>query len=202
MIRAKASRISIDDAARCVGRAMFADEWIDTITARETWLIERYVEGRVRHEGAVLPRKTTWEIGGRRWSEYPSDPALVAEVEQARDKRDWSEDQWERAFVWLEENGFHLDADEIDQDAFEAAMFRLRAQPQPDEAKTIDVPHDTLVAFFRERYGAPRETPNREVMNHAAEQHFGGHIRVKVLAAARRAAGVTGKVGRPRKLGK
>jgi hypothetical protein len=59
----------------------------------------------------------------------------VAEVEQARDKRDYSEDQWKRVFDWLAENGFDLDADHIDQDAFEAAMLSLCAQSQPEKVK-------------------------------------------------------------------
>jgi hypothetical protein len=71
MIRAKASRLPIDDAARDVGQAMFGDKWIDTVTARETWLIERYVEGPVSHEGAVLRRQTTWEIGGASLVQIP-----------------------------------------------------------------------------------------------------------------------------------
>lgn len=131
MSRKKAGRISIDDAARRVGRAMFGDEWINTITPREIWLIERYVEGRSRGEGSsILSRSVVWEMGGRRWSEYPSDPALVAEVERARDKRDWSKDQWAQARDWLEEHGFDLDAADIDQRTLEAAMLRLRRDPE------------------------------------------------------------------------
>ena len=63
-------------------------------------------------------------MGGRRWSEFPSDPALVAEVERARDRRDWSKDQWAQALDWLEEQDFDLDAADIDQDTLEAAIAK------------------------------------------------------------------------------
>ena len=75
-----------------------------------------------------------------------------------------------------------------------------------DGVKTSDgrvaVPHKELVAFFREHYGAPGAATNREDMARAAQRHFGGFIGVKALAAARQEAGVKGKIGRPRKLGK
>ncbi len=76
----------------------------------------------------------------------------------------------------------------------------------PSEAKashvSITVPHKELVAFYREHYGAPGAATNREDMDRAVEQHFGGPIRVKARAAARQEAGVKGKSGRPRKSGK
>jgi predicted GNAT family acetyltransferase len=123
MTRERADRISVDDAARRVGQTMFADQWINTLTPRETWLIERYVEGRGGSDEpmSILPGLTSYVGGWRSWSERPSDPALVAEVERARDKRDWCEAQWAQAFEWLEGHGF---ADDIDEDALEEAIAK------------------------------------------------------------------------------
>ena len=63
-------------------------------------------------------------------------------------------------------------------------------------------PHDELVSFYRERFGAPGAATDADDMDRAAEDHFGGRIRVKAGRAARKEAGVKGKVGRPRKSGK
>jgi hypothetical protein len=121
-----------DDAIRQVGRAMFGDHWIDAITARETWLIERYVEGRGRGRGAqsILPGMTSWEIGGRRWSQYPSDPALVAEVERAQDRSDWCDQQWQQAFRWLKDLSLNAAGHDVDRAALHAAIaVRWGAKP-------------------------------------------------------------------------
>ena len=71
-----------------------------------------------------------------------------------------------------------------------------------DSHATVAVPHSELVEFYRARFGAPGAATNREDMDREAERHFGGSIRFKALSAARTAAGVKGKVGRPRKSGK
>jgi hypothetical protein len=126
---------------------MFGDQWIETITQRETWLIERYVEGRgAQGASSIISSRIVWEVAGRRWVEYPSDPALVAEVERARDRRDWRQHQWSRAFDWLGDHSFDLDAADIDQGALEAAMLALRreitpgAEPPDDERSAAPAP--------------------------------------------------------------
>jgi len=97
------SRIDTADAARRVGAVMYGDEWISDITEREKYLITRYVEG---YRGfTVAPPK--FVVRGRDWVEYPSDPALVAEVERARDRRDWREHQLAEAYDWLDDHNFH-----------------------------------------------------------------------------------------------
>ena len=45
MVEKEKACVSIDDAARLVGQAMFGDVWVDAITKREKWLLKRYVEG-------------------------------------------------------------------------------------------------------------------------------------------------------------
>jgi hypothetical protein len=124
MVGKEIASVSIDGAARLVGRAMFGDDWVGAITTRERWLIERYVEGR----RGPSPSSTSWMMGGRRWAEYPSDPALVVETERARDRDDWQNDQWEQALDWLEDNGFDTTADSVDQGELEGAI--AKAFPQ------------------------------------------------------------------------
>ena len=74
---------------------------------------------------SVVSSRTSWVVGGSRWAEYPSDPALVAEAERARDRDDWCNDQREQALGWLQDHGFDADADAIDRDALEVAIARL-----------------------------------------------------------------------------
>ena len=121
--------VSIEDAVCLVGRAIFGDDWVGAITRRERWLLERYVEGLGgRGPSSIVSGGTSWIFGGRRWAEYPSDPALVAETERARDRHDWCNDQQEQALGWLEDHGFDTDADAIDRGALEAAI--AKAFPQ------------------------------------------------------------------------
>ena len=121
--------VSIDDAARVVGQAIFGDDWVGAITTRETWLIERYLKGlRPGSTSSILPLRASYIIGGRHWAEYPSDPALVAEIERARDRDDWCNHQREQVLGWLEDHGFDTDADVVDRGALEAAI--AKAFPQ------------------------------------------------------------------------
>jgi hypothetical protein len=109
---------------------MFSDEWIGAITGREQWLIERYVEGRGgQGASSIVSGGSAWIIAGRHWVEYPSDSALLAEVERARDRHDWCDRQWVQAFRWLEDGGLDADGD-VDRAALEAAIAeRWGAKP-------------------------------------------------------------------------
>jgi hypothetical protein len=131
MVGKEIACVSIDDAARLVGRATFGDDWVSAITKREKWLLRRYVEGLGGPSPSSILGGPTWVIGGRRWAEYPSDPALVAETERARDRDDWRNDQWEQALDWLEDHGFDTDAAVVDRSALEAAI----AKSFPQSAK-------------------------------------------------------------------
>jgi hypothetical protein len=142
----KISRLSIDNAARRVGEAMFGDDWIDQITKREKWLIDRYVEGRgTQAPSSIFPGRITYVGHGRSWVELPRDPALVAEVDRARDRRDWCDQQWALAFDWLEEHGFDLEATGIDEDTFDAAAVSLR-ELEPAAAEVGEAPMRALKA--------------------------------------------------------
>ena len=129
MIKKEIARVSIDAAARRVGRAIFGDEWVGAITTRETWLIERYLEGLHGPSApSILPSQTMWIVGGVRWTEYPSDPSLVAEVVRARDRDDWCLEQWRQALRWLEDHGFDPDAATFEGEALARKIARAFSQ--------------------------------------------------------------------------
>ena len=123
------SGIDIGDAARRVGAVMYGDEWIGDITEREKYLISRYVEGY--RSLTVAPPK--FVVRGSDWVEYPSDPALVVEVERARDRRDWREHQLAEAYDWLDDHNFHLPP--IDSDALARELRRCFSQASGAPAK-------------------------------------------------------------------
>jgi len=115
--------ISTKEAAARVGAAIYGDDWIGTLPIREKWLIERYIKGvRSSSPSSLLPSSVTYSIAGRIWAEYPSDPALVAEVERARDRRDWMDEQQDSARDWLESHGFDIDGEIIDAEALATAL--------------------------------------------------------------------------------
>jgi hypothetical protein len=114
------SGIGFPDAVQQVGRAMFGDEWIGELmlTEREEFLITRYVE---KYPVGAVPART-YTIRGREWVEYPDNPALVAEVEHARDRMDWREHQVIAANQWLNDHNFRHAP--IDSDALAREMDR------------------------------------------------------------------------------
>lgn len=125
------SGIGFTDALEQVGRAMFRDEWIGELmlTEREEFLITRYVEKYL--VGAIPAR--TYKILGREWVEYPDNPALVAEVEHARDRMDWREHQVIEANQWLNAHNFRHAP--IDSDALAREMERCFSQVSGAPAK-------------------------------------------------------------------
>jgi hypothetical protein len=123
MVECNPDLISMDDAIGRVGSAIYGDELIGSLTKREIWLIERYVEGSsTTNRCSIMPGLIRYDVAGRSWAEFPGDPALVAEVERARDRRDYSEEQLERAFDWLESHSFNIDASNIASGALAREM--------------------------------------------------------------------------------
>jgi hypothetical protein len=122
-------RISLAAAERQVGAAIYGGDWIGGLSRREDWLISRYIEG-------VGGNSPSWIIAGRSWREYPSDPSLVAEVERARDRRDWMENQYGQVYDWLEAHGFDIESEDLDRSAFEAA-FAAKFSARGDERSTL-----------------------------------------------------------------
>uniref|UniRef100_UPI003F96E4D8 hypothetical protein n=1 Tax=Rhodoblastus sp. TaxID=1962975 RepID=UPI003F96E4D8 len=103
MIDDSRSRMPFNDAFEHVGRAIYGDDWISSLSERQKWLVERYVDGRSQ-SGALastMPGQTTYDVAGCKWAEYPGSPALLAEATSARHRRDWKKTQDERAFEWL-----------------------------------------------------------------------------------------------------
>jgi hypothetical protein len=128
MERKQTAPVSIDDAARRVGAAIYGDEWVGELTERERWLIARYVEGSVRPTStSIVYNRPKYEMGGRAMAEWPSDPEMRKEVEKAYDRNDWRAGQWDRAFEWLETKGFDLEASTIDSAALSLAISRFVA---------------------------------------------------------------------------
>ena len=120
--------LAMDGAIKRVAGGLYGGDWIGELGERERWLIERYIDGSRRDRGStILPGEISHVVGGRQWAEVPGDPALMAEVDRARDRRDWMEAQYEAVFDWLETRGFDLDSDRIDKAGFEkvfAACFK------------------------------------------------------------------------------
>jgi hypothetical protein len=125
------SGIGFPDALEQVGRAMYADKWIGDITPteREEFLITRYVE---KYRVPAVPAPT-FLILGREWVEKPEDPALVAEVERARDRMDWREHQLVAANQWLNDHNFRRAP--IDSDALARELRRCFSQVSVARAK-------------------------------------------------------------------
>jgi hypothetical protein len=120
------SVISIDEAIRRIAAASAAsngDEWLGPPTARQLRLIARHIDGSSKPEPAsIMPSRMSFVVSGQRWTKYPADPALVAEVERALYQRDLYEDQCEAALDWLVSHGFDTDAQDIDGDVLEREL--------------------------------------------------------------------------------
>lgn len=123
--------LSTDAAIERIGRSLYGADWIGGLSERELWLIARYIEGSWRDRGSSSFRASPqWVIAGREWTEVPGDPALMAEADRARDRREWMDAQYDAALDWLEERGFDCSSGRIDAERFErafAACFKAGA---------------------------------------------------------------------------
>ena len=163
-------RLTIDVAVEQVGRAMYGDAWIGSLTKREDWLIRRYVEGvaPASEASSMMRGSVRWEIGGRKWAECPGDPKIVEEVEQARDRRDFMEEQSERAFDWLEDHGFDPDASSLDREALFSALAGMTADSESVEIST-GAPGRPSVIQFVEKEAERRRSANEALPKISAE---------------------------------
>jgi hypothetical protein len=148
--------LPMDESIQRVGRGLHGGDWIGALTKRERWLIERYIDGPRKDRGsAILPGAISYVVGGRQWAEVPGDPALLAEADRARDRRDWMEAQREAVFDWFETRGFDLDCDRINQARFETALAMphkrgAAARQPPQQAEpvpSVDVKSTTHSGF-------------------------------------------------------
>jgi hypothetical protein len=158
MIKVCRSRISIDEAVKRVGRAIYGDDWISSFTKREEWLVEHYIDGRT-HSGAqasTMPGRTTYSVAG--WAEYPWESALLAEVTKARDRRNWSKEQEDEVFDWLEGHGFDVEAASFDHDAL---LGELEKDFPSTPAMSAAEPNTETQIY---QTGAPGRPPSRSFL--------------------------------------
>jgi hypothetical protein len=141
------SQVSADEAVRKVGRAMFRDNRIESLTVRERWLIERYIDKSytpAEKASSILPGHITHVgIDGEPIIAV-RDPMLLGEIEAARDRRDWMNTQFDRVDEWLERRGFDIGSDSLDTDAFDRAL----ASAFPARPPTADADLEVLRSGF------------------------------------------------------
>src|SRR4051812_29977556 len=128
--------IPVHEAIRRVGEAIYAEEWIEKLTLREQWLLDRYVDRpkEKRASSSILPGDFYFcTTDGHRWDLSLSglEPGLRHEVEKARDKREWRGDQFRGARDWLRGRGFKLQVDQLDLVTFEAVLGSSFPSPVP-----------------------------------------------------------------------
>jgi hypothetical protein len=172
-----------------VGRARYGADWVGALTQRERWLLARYLDDVIA-SGSILSGGITYIGPGGR---YPrtNDPGLAAEVERARDRRDWMEAQYDAVFDWLETRGFDPHSDLIDQAEFEkafAACFKggeavgrgadepSGAGPVGDAAsapQTCDPPNYAAVKAALQKHGRASEAALMEAAEAAVGRHRG-----------------------------
>ncbi len=147
------SQASTDKAACRVGRSLFGDTWIGSLTGRERWLIERYVD-RQETSSIIASGVTFFGPGGP--IPAVNDPALRAEIEAALDRRDWMKSQYDRAYDWLESRGFDIESDTLDADAFRRAFVSRfpaeiapSARPKDHDKKAVSSPLSPSLASAR-----------------------------------------------------
>jgi hypothetical protein len=131
MVKKETARVPLNEAARYVGYAIFGDEWVNAITEREKWLIERYHNDQwIEITSRTVPGKIGYYDGKGR-PDKPRDPLLAAEAARARDRREWCDEQWARAFRWLKNRGFDTDAATVDGEALVKEVARAFPQNAP-----------------------------------------------------------------------
>lgn len=132
-------RISLTEVYRRIGPAIFGPDWIGKLTERERWLLQRYVDNsRLYNPSSATPGMLTYYDTS---SGKPGVPhGVAADVDLARDRRDWMKAQYDRVDTWLEIAGLQVKSATVDADtfqrAFEKAFGRNRRFSTPAIAST------------------------------------------------------------------
>ena len=105
-------RIPLNQARSRVGMAMYGANWIGQLTERERWLLERYVEPKVREvnlaELLTQPPSNELRLRSRPWINDDPPPALRSEIDQAKDRHEWRLSQHRRVSDWLVQHGMDV----------------------------------------------------------------------------------------------
>jgi hypothetical protein len=90
-----------------VGTAIYGDAWIDQLTYRERWLLDRYIN---KPSGRLLVEKSAfYRLDGlRNTVTYEPPPALRSEIDQAKDRYEWQLSQRTRVFDWFVQHGMDV----------------------------------------------------------------------------------------------
>lgn len=140
--KVKAGSLSYSFIEEIVGRARFRDEWIQDLTHREKWLLERDAASRDEEPASIIrARMTSMNTATGRPFEDPS------EYGQAKRRSDFMEWQRRGVLEWLETNNVAVSVEGhrkiVDKAQFELAFER--AFPNFDASSktqraTVDTP--------------------------------------------------------------
>jgi hypothetical protein len=108
----KVDRISREAALELVGKALYGNDWIGNLSAREAWLVSRYPP-------VLYPVSSSASL-----FERGPGPALAAEVGHALDRQEWMEEQYREAKGWLAGHGFELTQTTFVRDALSEIIAR------------------------------------------------------------------------------
>jgi hypothetical protein len=150
------------DAVDTVGKALFAQHWVESLSHREWWLIDSY---RSPSFGDVT---------------YPSSiesglpivpPALRDELDRAIDRQAWLEDQLGACHNWLVNSGFPDDLEEIDREKFDekfAGYFRIK------KPTSLSIPTKKTAEAFVRDFIVSTDTPTLLGCRAASRARFRG----------------------------
>ena len=99
--------ISLKQAREMVGTAIYGDAWIDQLTQRERWLLDRYINKP--SEGLVVEKSALYQLDGLRNTDtHNAPPALQSEIDQAKDREEWRQSQRTRVSDWFVQHGMDV----------------------------------------------------------------------------------------------
>ena len=130
--------ISLDEAVERVAQTIAAadgDEWLGPLNGRQRNLIAYYIDGadfRKNELASIMPSGISYmsTMGGETWKRYPTDSQLRGEIERALYQRDLYDDQRREAFGWLEDHGFHIEAQSVDCKILDEELSKRRGGPK------------------------------------------------------------------------
>jgi len=155
-------RVSLREAVRQVGIAIYAADWIGSLTERERWLIAEYVENphnlapQSLYPSSIDPgnvRIVYTDGSGRDYNRLRRDSPIWQEVDLALDRRKWRQAQYDRVYQWLTGRGFNCQADTLDALEFARAFSEAFGATTHGRRKLIAprVPRTALTAALQKK---------------------------------------------------
>jgi hypothetical protein len=175
----KKSKLSYSTVLRRLGPVLFKGEWIESLTARQRWLIESGPGGRWERNASIMPARVSYVSGSTvSTGDREYDEALRMEEFQ----------QWQHGKIkdWLRRHRVKVTQSEVDTEQFERAFAQALAACSSAATPSGDREPSTAPSashLRRDRNGHVRGQPPQEFHDWVASETASGRSIITISEA-------------------